>query len=96
MTMVQLPVRIGKHALKLEAPLARPNARHASPARRIGALSEAPFGIEVLRPQGWVPLKGLLGRRALTFGSMAEAMDACILHWGKTGHGARPFRVSDR
>ncbi|MGV3770324.1 MAG: hypothetical protein ACO1NM_09870 [Sphingobium phenoxybenzoativorans] len=96
MTMVQTPFRIGKHALKLEAPLTAPKRRVAAPARKSAALADTLFGIEVLRPQGWVPLTVRLGRRVRTFGSMAEAMDACILHWRRTGHGARPFRMLDR
>ncbi|HEX7781637.1 MAG TPA: hypothetical protein VF509_02395 [Sphingobium sp.] len=77
-------------------PTARQRAKITAPPRKGAAWSGAMFGIEILRPEGWVPLKTVFGHRVRTFGSMAEAMDACILHWRKTGHGARPFRVTAR
>lgn len=96
MTIVQTPSRSSRHALRLQASHVAPSSRFIALDKKGAALPEAMFGVEVLRPQGWKPLTVPLGRRVRTFRSIAEAMDACILHWRKTGQGARPFSLRHR
>lgn len=52
------------------------------------------YGIEVLKPQGWVPLAGFFNRKVKQFESKDAAIEACIAHWQKSGLAARPFTLA--
>lgn len=53
------------------------------------------YGIEVLKPRGWVPMAGLFSRKVRQFSSMNDAMEASIAYWQRSGHAARPFKMTD-
>lgn len=96
MTIAYSPVRPSGRALSLDMPAGLGSAKLPNAPARGLTRSSAVFGIEVLRPKGWVPLTTAFSRRLRTFDSMADAMEACILHWRKTGHGVRPYSLSGR
>ena len=93
MTISLSPVRLTGHSLSLDLPSALQKSGVVA-ARSDGARKSAvAYGIEILRPEGWVPLTSLFGRRVKTFSSASEAMTACIAYWRRTGYAARPFII---
>ena len=53
------------------------------------------YGVEVLKPQGWVPLAaGFFSSKVKKFETKDAAIEACIAHWQKSGLAARPFQFS--
>lgn len=58
------------------------------------AAATVAYGIEVLKPQGWVPIAGFFSRKVKQFETKDAAIEACIGHWQKSGLAARPFQLS--
>jgi hypothetical protein len=54
------------------------------------------YGIEILKPAGWAPLTGFMSRKRKRFTTLKDAVEACIVHWRKTGQAARPFLINKK
>lgn len=63
----------------------------SSVARKPTAAVDVTYGIEVLKPKGWVPLSSLFSKPKI-FASMDDAVEACVAYWQRSGLAARPYQ----
>jgi hypothetical protein len=86
-------IGVSNREISLDREVALIRRTMTAPFRVSGVAIDARYGMQILKPEGWVKHVGLLTRKPRCFGTLDQAMDACIDHWRKTGRAARPCKL---